>query len=355
MSAGVDLVSVLMSVYKTDVELLDRAVKSILNQTYNELEFIIIDDGADRDCLYYLERIKDPRVLLIHNSSNVGLAASLNRGIDIAKGKYIARMDADDYSFPDRIYEQVRYMNQHIDVDVLACISMDVKEGKLTGGIGGAYVHFNNEDMQIELSLAPKTFPHPTVMFRASFLNDNNIRYDETFMRSQDYDMWARCSVCGKLDSLQRVLLLYNTDDEKNLGLSEKQVYYSNQTKIKCMKRLLPDASDKEKNLYIHMRDKKMTGSVKENLAFIGKLIESNKTAGIYNRFKFRTIIYFWWGRKALYYENRDTLCEFFKHPDFIINALISVVCRFPMHLCQQIYTQMIVKKAVRRSYDVIR
>ena len=87
-----------MSVYKTNISLLERAVNSILMQTYQNLEFIIIDDGASEESLIYLDNIADNRVCIIHNERNMGLATSLNKGINLAKGKYIARMDADDYS-----------------------------------------------------------------------------------------------------------------------------------------------------------------------------------------------------------------------------------------------------------------
>ncbi len=345
-----DLVTVLMSVYKTDVNLLDRAVNSILNQTYRDFEFLIVDDGADPDCVDYLERIADPRVILIHNDSNIGLAASLNKGIDIARGKYIARMDADDYSYPNRLYEQVSYMNQHSDIDVLACISMDIKDGKMTGGIGGAYARFDNEDMRIELSLAPKVFPHPTVMFRTDFLNDNNLRYDKSFIRSQDYDMWARCSMYGKLDSLQKVLLLYNSNDEKGKGLSDKQILYSNLTKLKCLERLLPNPTEKEKDLYIHMRDTGITGTVQDNLALVDKLISINNNKDVYHPRKYRHILYFWWGRKMLYSENRRYLSEFLRRPVFILRVLSAFAERVPGYVHQRLYTKMIVRKTMKNE-----
>ena len=119
------LVSVIMSVYNTDLKLLDKAVRSILDQTYDILEFIIIDDECDEDCRRYINEIRDSRVVIIKNNRNIGLAASLNKGIELAKGKYIARMDADDYSFPERLYEQVSFMNMNSEADVLACISLD--------------------------------------------------------------------------------------------------------------------------------------------------------------------------------------------------------------------------------------
>lgn len=346
-----DLVSVVMSVYKTDTALLARAAKSILDQTYSNIEFIIIDDGCDDKCREYLEKMDDQRVKLLHNFSNLGLAASLNKGMDIAKGKYIARMDADDYSLPDRISEQVSYMDRHRDVDVLACVSADIKDGKLTGGIGGAYASLDSDEMRIELSLAPMTFPHPTVMFRTDFLRENNLRYDESFMRSQDYDMWARCSMYGKLDSLQKVLLLYNSDDEKSNGLSKEQIYYSDLTKVKCLMRLIPNPDGHETELYIRMRDTGLSGTVNDNLELVKKLILANKGLKLYDYSRYRHILYFWWGRKMLYAENRRYLADFLKHPGFIVNVVISCANRLPRYVRQYRYARRFRWRVLTEGY----
>ena len=346
-------VSVLMSVYKTDKQRLERSVTSILTQTYNNFEFIIVDDGADDDCKEYLNSIEDSRVRIIHNNSNIGLAASLNKGIDEAKGKYIARMDADDYSFPQRIYEQVKYMSEHQEIDVLACISADIKDGRFAGDVGGAYKKFNNEEIKIELSMAPKSFPHPSVVFKASFLKENGIRYDERFYRAQDYDMWARCSTVGQMDSLQKVLVLYDVGDNGNSGPSEQQVYFSNITKINCLERLIPNASDGEKELYIHMKDLKVYGQVGENIRLIKKLILANEKKRIYNVNAFSRIIYFWWGRKMLYRENRAHLVSFIKDYGFLVRAIEAILCKMPAHLAQKRYEKKIIKTMENSLFSI--
>ncbi len=342
------LVTVLMPVYKAQTSLLKRAVESILDQTYSNLEFLIIDDGAQRNCLDYLETITDPRITIIHNEANMGLAASLNRGIDAAKGDYIARMDSDDYSLPERIYEQVRYMNENPDVDVLACIAMDLQGDRLTGGIGGAYAHFDNEDMRIELSIGPKTFPHPAVMFRSSFLIKNNIRYDDTFRKAQDYDMWARCSYIGRLDSLQKVLLLYNIDEGRNDLISMEQQYYSDQAKLKCLERLIPNATEREKELYVRMKDVELTGTASENIDLVARLIESNVEKKIYDLKKYEEILYFWWARKMLYPVNRKHLAEFAGCRSYISKAAKAFVCRLPKHIDQEIYLRRVRRRSMK-------
>ncbi len=344
------LVTVLMSVYKPNIDLLKRSVNSILNQTYRNIEFIIIDDGAGEEALSYLNAIDDNRVRLIKNEHNIGLASSLNKGIAIASGEFIARMDADDYSLPNRIYEQVKYLQEHSDVDVLTCVALDIRNGKLTGGIGGAYRKFDNFEIKIELSLAPKTFPHPATVFRSEFLRANNLLYDPKLIRAQDYDMWARCSAVGKLDSLQKVLLLYDQGDRETTAPSELQVKCSNITKLKCLERLLPNSTDREKELYVHMREMDMFGGVSENIELVRKLILANSDKKLYSSVKLTNILYFWWGRKMLYSCNRSYLREFLADHAFFRNVVRAYFNKLPGHLLQQRYEKVLLRKAMKSN-----
>ena len=109
------LVSVIMSVYNEKTEEISYVINSILNQTYANIEFIIMYDNPNNLELFHelTEMVQDDeRCRLLKNKENFGPAKSLNRGLKSAKGKYIARMDADDYSFPERIYKQVEYMEK---------------------------------------------------------------------------------------------------------------------------------------------------------------------------------------------------------------------------------------------------
>ena len=95
-------ISVVMPTYNTEVSILKEAVDSILNQTFGDFEFIIIDDGSTNNSVEYLKSLQDQRVKIIRNDTNIGITKSLNIGLRAAKGKYIARMDSDDIAFPDR-------------------------------------------------------------------------------------------------------------------------------------------------------------------------------------------------------------------------------------------------------------
>ena len=106
------IISVIMSVFNAD-EYVAEAIESILNQTYSHFEFIIIDDGSTDSSLRIIQKyaIEDQRIRVILNEKNIGLAKSLSKGIDVSQGMYIARMDADDISLPDRFYKQICYFN----------------------------------------------------------------------------------------------------------------------------------------------------------------------------------------------------------------------------------------------------
>lgn len=296
-------VSVIMSVYNTEEMLLRQAIDSILTQTYENIEFLIVNDCSDQWCKDILYNYKDDRIRIIDNIENLGLAASLNKAIDVSKGKYIARMDSDDVSYMDRIEQQVLYMEHHTDVDVLAGVAAIIQNGKKTG-FSGLYYKLELEVFKIQMSLANMPFVHPTVMFRTSFLNKHNLRYDESFRKAQDYNMWVRCLEYGKLDVLQKVVLDYRIHDNQLSTGSSSQREYADRTKVMCLEKLIKDYTEQEKELYIHLRDMKLYGTIKDNVKLIGKLVNENNQLKVYPTKKYQTQLYFLWWRKALWKEN---------------------------------------------------
>ena len=110
-------ISIVMSVYNGE-KYLREAVNSILNQTFKDFEFIIINDGSTDGTREILESYNDPRIILIHKG-NMGLTQSLNKGIALAKGKYIARQDADDISLPERLEKQIEFLERNEKVALL--------------------------------------------------------------------------------------------------------------------------------------------------------------------------------------------------------------------------------------------
>lgn len=202
-----NLISVIMGVHNEKEEYLLLAVDSILKQTYNELEFIIIDDQSDEHCEGLLKEIasKDSRIRLYRNETNLGLTKSLNRALSYAEGEYIARMDADDFSIPERFEKQVAYLRTHSDIDILG--GGVVSFGDSCEFFSPAF-GYTNEQAQCDLFFQ-STLCHPSVMMRRSFLDKHHLSYDENVKKGQDYDMWERCSVHGKLAVMEDVVLYY--------------------------------------------------------------------------------------------------------------------------------------------------
>lgn len=182
-------VSVLMSVYNTE-KYIAQAVESILNQTFKDFEFIIFEDCSTDNSLEILREfaLKDTRIHLIENSSNKGLTANLFDGMNKAKGTYLARMDADDISLPNRFEEQVNYLEIHKNVSLLgtAVIFFDDYDYEFI-----AYQPLEHDEIKVEL-LVGYTMLHPSVMMRLKDFRKHNLNYDKSFRYSQDHDLWVR-------------------------------------------------------------------------------------------------------------------------------------------------------------------
>lgn len=183
-------ISVIMSVYNGRQYLVE-AINSILNQTYTGFEFIIIDDGStdgSREVLQHYAAI-DHRIILIENKSNIGLPCSLNKGIKIARGKYIARQDADDISALNRLESQLTYAQQNSDVDVIGsdCYIIDM-DGRIVC-INSNYSKITNYKNKLLNRRA--IFPHGSAFIKKDILIKAGL-YDTRFYYSQDGELWLR-------------------------------------------------------------------------------------------------------------------------------------------------------------------
>lgn len=200
------LVSVVMPVYNAE-KYVSEAVQSILNQTYNNFEFIIINDCSTDSTPKILEEFqsKDDRIKLIHNNKNLRICKSLNKGIKIAQGKYVARMDADDFSYPGRLALQVNFMESHPDVVVLGG-EMDIinGSGKITGE--RRYAQTDKELKKTIFRYSP--FSHPTIMVRKKALDRTNL-YNPDFVHAEDLDLYFQLGRYGEFANLSDKVLKY--------------------------------------------------------------------------------------------------------------------------------------------------
>ena len=236
------MVSFLMSNYKTPPAYLRRALDSMLAQTMTDFEAVIINDGVkDESYEVLLEyAAKDDRIRIIENEQNLGLAASLNRGIDACKGKYIARMDTDDICYSERLALQTEYMEAHPDVMFAGAWADAFDRDENTVIKEWHPVMCSHEEYRIRLLFSNEPLlVHPSVIFRKDFLQKNDLRYseDERYRYSEDYEMWTRCADRGKPGILERPVLKYRMSGDSN----QITVLHAKEMEI-CVK-----------NVYVHL------------------------------------------------------------------------------------------------------
>ncbi len=277
-------ISVVMPTFNTKISMLKESVESILNQTFRDFEFLIIDDGSTNGADVYLNRIKDKRVKIIHNPSNIGITKSLNIGLKQAKGKYIARMDADDISLPDRFEKQYMFMEANPDVIVCGTQTEEIINGKVK-----EYIHPRKKNRMdeylVELLFVNPGPSHPTVMIRHEPLLQKGITYDERLIYAQDYGMWEATSHYGKISVINEVLL-YHRRHNAMISVSKRdaQIKCDKITQKKLLLKLLDNVSDEEVDMHYfyssgYYSDAKISGEVME---WYNRLMEANRKRRIY-------------------------------------------------------------------------
>lgn len=205
-------ISVIMPVYNTPEEWLRESIESILNQTYKDFEFLIIDDGSTNNVPEILAEYaeKDSRIKIILGEHK-GISNALNKGLELSNGNFIARMDGDDISLPNRFERQIEFLNNNSEISIC----------------GTGIKFFPNEKNSyypdkigiVEL-LNFCCIAHPTVMMRKKDLLKYNLKYDESFKSSEDYELWSRAIKYVRLSYLDPVLT-YKTNVIGTLNVLE--------------------------------------------------------------------------------------------------------------------------------------
>lgn len=213
-------ISVLMSVYREPLSYIEQAVTSILGQTFQDFEYLIIlDDPNHLEAKRFLFSLKeDSRIRILENKKNLGLAVSLNRLIKIARGEYLVRMDADDISFPERLEKELTYMTRH-SLDLVGTGTYKIDEtGNVWDRTGTAV--YSRQEIQSILP-AQNIFVHPTTMMRReTVLRLGGYR---NFPACQDYDLWLRFLTGGcKMGMLSEPLLYFRRHKE---SVSSRKAY----------------------------------------------------------------------------------------------------------------------------------
>ena len=197
-------VSVVMPAYNAE-KYIGEAIDSILNQTFTDFEFIIIDDGSSDRTADIVKSYTDPRIRLLVNERNSGIVVSLNRGLQNATGKYIARMDSDDFSRSDRIKKQVDFLDNHPEVIALGTSFSTFGEGIKSRQVK---CEADARKAKVELIFSP-CMAHPTAMIRKNILDNYGIKYNEAYVGTEDYALWWELAKYGDIKYLIEDLFKY--------------------------------------------------------------------------------------------------------------------------------------------------
>jgi GT2 family glycosyltransferase len=188
---------------------LREAIDSILRQTFTSFELIVVDDGSTDGTAAILQSYVDPRLRVLTNTVNQGLSRSLNAGIALARGRYIARLDADDVAHPERLAKQVDFIERYPDVSLLGawCTLVD-DDGRRIGERRGPCT-----DAEIRWTLQFCTpFAHSSVMFRRPSGSAGG-PYDESLVYAMDYDLWSRLAAAGRAACLDELLVCWRASN----------------------------------------------------------------------------------------------------------------------------------------------
>lgn len=218
-------VSVVMPVYNGE-RYIAQAIESILNQTFKDFEFIIVNDGSTDKTQEILKRYQGIKII---NQNNQGVSVASNTGISQSSGKYIARLDADDISLPTRLAKQLAYLEEHAEIGILGsgAIIIDGK-GKKWG-----YQKMPETDAEIRwFSIFKSPFIHSSVIFRRELIrNKFNEIYNQNYIPADDYDLWIRLLKTTNAANFPEPLIYYRVHDT-NASLIQKQKQYFISTQI---------------------------------------------------------------------------------------------------------------------------
>ena len=196
------LVSVLMPVYNSEL-FLNESIESILNQTYNYFEFIIMNDGSTDNSENIIKSYNDERIIYFKSEKNLGIIETLNNGIELAKGKYIIRMDSDDFSYPQRFEKQIEFMELQNEVDISG--TWFLKTDRLKPNT----YPISFEECEINL-LYNTVLCHPSIILRKESIVKSNLKFKSSALHAEDYKFWIDAVIAGlKISNLPIVLLKY--------------------------------------------------------------------------------------------------------------------------------------------------
>ncbi|MDR0332225.1 MAG: glycosyltransferase [Dysgonamonadaceae bacterium] len=296
-------ISVLMPVFNTE-RYLKQAIDSILSQTFKDFEFVIINDGSTDSSEEIILSYNDSRIKYYKNAENIGLIATLNKGVDLCNGRFVARMDADDISLPERLQKQLDFLNANPQFVMLGGDMEVIDENNQH--IKNVQKYCPPHLIRTQLFLE-SAFAHPTVLIRKDILAE--FRYNAGYIHAEDYFLWSQIAFKYPVANLPETLIKYR---EHQQSVSKKYQHQQQDTVKKIyayhIGKLNITASDAELELYykllftpklIAIFDKNERRNIKK---WIEKLLKQNELLQVYDQKYFATQLKPFWNfrRKIL-------------------------------------------------------
>lgn len=277
-------VTVLMPVYNA-APFLREAIDSILSQTFTDFEFLIIDDGSTDDSTEIIGAYRDHRIRLVRNEQNLKLPATLNRGLELAQGKYIARMDADDISLPERLAKQVSFLDAHPTIGLCGTWAQAFGDAQFQ------IIHPTDSERIRAKLLFDSAFVHPAVLLRRDLFHQYGLRYPD-LPHFEDYALWQEASRLFPLANILEHLLRYRVTGQSafHSAASETRaaVYRGLDKSALSFLGLSPTAAELEIHTFLRCP---LGSRAEEAEAWLQKLRDANFQTGYYDQAAFGDIL----------------------------------------------------------------
>ncbi len=281
-----------MSAYNAE-KFLREAIESVLNQTYQQFELIIINDGSTDSTLAIIKSFQDHRIKIIDNEINRGLIYSLNKGIELSKGKLIARMDADDICMPNRLEKQVQMFELNQDAVIIGSDYYLLNQSKLK------YIkNRNDSDYQKAVLIFTPCFCHPTVMMKNIF-SQYKLSYHPDFLHAEDFKLWTDMAQYGTFLNVAQPLLKYRHHAKQvSNQYHEKQLKISSDIRGAYLQRLGFNISEEQIKIINFIGNNTFIRTI-ESLEAIESILlllyEQNNSLKVFNTSSFSNFLLKFW------------------------------------------------------------
>ncbi|MBD5395930.1 MAG: glycosyltransferase [Lachnospiraceae bacterium] len=224
------IVSVIMPSYNKE-KYIAASIESVLNQTFKDFELIIIDDASIDSSVDIIKRYHDSRIRFYQNDENMGIARSRNKAIELAKGKYIALLDADDLCTELRLEKEVSFLDNHSDIDVVFGSFQEIDENNVVKET--YFTPLKNPQFIKARLMVQDVIPNGSCMYRKDFIDHNNIRYRDGYLGMDDYLFWVECSLHGRITGLPDIFLYWRNTDTNSTNTYMYSLQYQKERENK--------------------------------------------------------------------------------------------------------------------------